>query len=132
MRQYGLIGYPLTHSFSKKYFTEKFIKENIADAEFLNFEIKEIEEVDKIFSDHPQFKGLSITIPHKKNIIQYTDEFSDVVRDTGACNCIKIISEKKIGFNTDVVGFEKSFIKKFITASYQSIDIRNRRCCSCC
>ena len=104
----------MTHSFSKKYFTEKFINENISDAEFLNFEVKEIADVGKIFLDHPQLKGLSITIPHKKNIIQYTDEFSDVVRDTGACNCLKITSEKKTGFNTDVVGFEKSFSKNLL------------------
>lgn len=111
MRQYGLIGYPLSHSFSKNYFDEKFIKENISDAEFFNFQVKEISEVKKIFEDYSQLKGLCITIPHKKNIIQYTNEFSDVVRDTGACNCIKILPSEKIGFNTDVVGFEKSFIK---------------------
>lgn len=114
MRQYGLIGYPLTHSFSKKYFTEKFIKENINDAEFLNFQIKEINEVEKIFADHQQLKGLSVTIPHKKYIIQYLDEVSDVVKETGACNCIKITAEKKTGFNTDVVGFEKSFTKSLL------------------
>ena len=84
MRQYGLIGYPFSHSFSKKYFTEKFIKENITDAEFLNFQVKEINEVAKVFADHPQLKGLCITIPHKKNIIQYTTSFGDVVRDIGA------------------------------------------------
>ncbi len=113
MRQYGLIGYPLTHSFSKRYFDEKFIKENI-EAEFFNFQIKEISEVEKVFTDHPQLKGLSVTIPHKKNIIRYTNQFSDVVRDTGACNCIKILADKKIGYNTDVVGFEKSFKKKLL------------------
>lgn len=114
MRQYGLIGYPLTHSFSKKYYTEKFIKENISDAEFLNFEVKDIAEVGKIFLEYPQLKGLSITIPHKKNIIQYTTEFNDVVRDTGACNCLKITAGKKIGFNTDIIGFEKSFAKDLL------------------
>jgi shikimate dehydrogenase len=114
MRQYGLIGYPLTHSFSKEYFTEKFIRENISDAEFLNFEVKDIQDVGKIFFDYPQLKGLCITIPHKKNIIQYTTEFFDIVRDTGACNCLKIIGNKKIGFNTDVIGFEKSFTKNLL------------------
>lgn len=114
MRQYGLIGYPLTHSFSQKYFTEKFIKENISDAEFLNFQIQYIKEVEEIFFNHPQLKGLSVTIPHKKNVITYLDEVSDVVNATGACNCIKIIKEKKIGFNTDVIGFEKSFTKNLL------------------
>ncbi|HVX27695.1 MAG TPA: hypothetical protein VHB70_15190 [Parafilimonas sp.] len=114
MRQYGLIGYPLSHSFSKKYFDEKFITENITDAEFFNFQLKEISEIKKIFEEHQQLLGLAITIPHKKNIIQYTTSFSDVVRDTGACNCLKITSTEKIGFNTDVVGFEKSFKKKLL------------------
>jgi shikimate dehydrogenase len=114
MRQYGLIGYPLSHSFSKKYFDEKFIKENITDAEFLNFQVKEIHEVAKVFVDHPQLKGLAITIPHKKNIIQYTTSFGNIVRDTGACNCNKITVTEKIGFNTDVTGFEKSFIKNLM------------------
>lgn len=114
MRQYGLIGYPLTHSFSKRYFTEKFIRENIQDAEFLNFQVKEIDEVKNLFSYHPLLKGLSVTIPHKKNIITYLDEVSNVVKQTGACNCIKISAEKKTGFNTDVIGFEKSFTKKLL------------------
>ena len=114
MRQYGLIGYPLSHSFSQKYFTEKFIKEGISNAEFLNFQLQNIKEVEKIFSDYPQLKGLSVTIPHKKNVIIYLDEVSDVVNSIGACNCIKITKEKKTGFNTDVIGFEKSFIKKLL------------------
>ena len=69
MREYGLIGYPLTHSFSQKYFTEKFLHENITDASFLNFELKEVNEVENIFANHPLLKGLSVTIPYKKNII---------------------------------------------------------------
>jgi shikimate dehydrogenase len=112
MRQYGLIGYPLTHSFSQKYFTEKFLQEGINDAEFLNFPIATINEVERIFSGYPQLQGLSVTIPHKKTIIAYLDDVSDIVKETGACNCIKIKSEKKTGFNTDIVGFEKSFVKK--------------------
>lgn len=115
MRQYGLIGYPLTHSFSQKYFTEKFSKENIGDAEFLNFQLQDINEVENIFSNHPQLKGLSVTIPHKKNVITYLDEVSDVVNAIGACNCIKISKEKKTGFNTDVIGFEKSFTKNLLS-----------------
>ena len=114
MREYGLIGYPLTHSFSQKYFTEKFLKENITDASFINFELKQVDDVEKVFEDHPLLKGLSVTIPYKKKIINYLDEVSGVVKETGACNCIKIAQHKKFGFNTDVVGFEKSFIKKLL------------------
>lgn len=111
MRQFGLIGFPLSHSFSKKYFDEKFSRENIKDAEFINFQLEKIEDVQNLFINHPQLRGLSVTIPHKKNIIQYLDEVSDVVKQTGACNCIRITSNKKTGFNTDVAGFEKSFAK---------------------
>jgi shikimate dehydrogenase len=111
MRQYGLIGFPLSHSFSQKYFTEKFLRDDINDAEFLNFSIPHIEDVEKIFTDHPQLKGLAVTIPYKKSIIKYLDETDDAVKKISACNCIKIHQQKKIGFNTDIIGFEKSFTK---------------------
>lgn len=114
MHEYGLIGYPLSHSFSQKYFTEKFEKQKITDAVFLNFELKQIADVENIFPDHPLLKGLSVTIPYKKNIIDYIDDVSLVVKETGACNCIKINGHKKSGFNTDVIGFERSFIKKLL------------------
>jgi shikimate dehydrogenase len=111
MRQYGLIGFPLGHSFSQKYFSEKFLQEHIKNAEFLNFSLPKVEDVENIFKDHPQLKGLAITIPYKKSIIKYLDETDDVVKKISACNCIKITKEKKAGFNTDIIGFEKSFIK---------------------
>ncbi|MEO8711218.1 MAG: shikimate dehydrogenase [Parafilimonas sp.] len=112
MRQYGLIGFSLTHSFSQKYFTEKFLRDNINDAEFLNFSIPQIDDVQKIFDTHPQLKGLAVTIPYKKGVIKYLDEANDAVKEISACNCIRIHQNKKEGFNTDVVGFERSFIKK--------------------
>lgn len=112
MRQYGLIGFPLTHSFSQKYFTEKFLHDDIKDAEFLNFSIPNINEVEKIFKTHSQLQGLAVTIPYKKSVITYLDEINDAVKEISACNCIKIEPHKKSGFNTDIIGFEKSFIKK--------------------
>ena len=69
MRQFGLIGFPLSHSFSQKYFTEKFLKENITDAAFLNFSIPHINDVETIFQQHPLLQGLSVTIPYKRSII---------------------------------------------------------------
>jgi shikimate dehydrogenase len=111
MRQYGLIGYPLTHSFSQKYFRDKFLKEGITDAEFLNFSIPNVGEVVNIFKEYPQLKGLAVTIPYKKSIVEYLDEVSQIVAETGACNCIQITPEKKTGLNTDVTGFELSFKK---------------------
>lgn len=111
MRQFGLIGFPLSHSFSQKYFTDKFLKENIQDAEFLNFPIPQINDVENIFNTHPQLKGLSVTIPYKKAIIDFLDDIDHAVKEIAACNCIKFHQHKKMGFNTDLIGFEKSFVK---------------------
>ncbi|HEX5151363.1 MAG TPA: shikimate dehydrogenase [Parafilimonas sp.] len=111
MREYGLIGFPLSHSFSQRYFTEKFSRENINDTVFLNFSIPKIEDVAVIFSDHPQLKGLAVTIPYKKSVIKYLDETDEVVKEISACNCVKIDAHAKTGYNTDVIGFERSFAK---------------------
>lgn len=111
MRQYGLIGYPLSHSFSQKYFTDKFLEEKITDAEFLNFPIPDAGDINSVFLQHPHLLGLSVTIPHKRNVIPWLDDVSEVVKNIGACNCIKVRPGKKTGFNTDVTGFEQSFVK---------------------
>ncbi len=115
MRQFGLIGFPLSHSFSQKYFTEKFLRDDIKDVEFLNFSLPDINDVEQIFEIHPQLQGLSVTIPYKRSIIKYLDETDDAVKEIAACNCIKIDQYKKTGFNTDIIGFEKSFIKNLKT-----------------
>ncbi len=112
MRQFGLIGFPLSHSFSQKYFTEKFLKENISDAEFLNFSIPDVTAIETIFRDHPLLQGLAVTIPYKKSVIPYLNSVNDAVKEMAACNCIKIRGEIKTGFNTDIIGFEKSFVKQ--------------------
>ena len=112
MREYGLIGFPLSHSFSKKYFTEKFHRENITDACFENFSIPDIDEVKAMLKRHPLLEGFAITIPYKKLIIPYLDSISDEVKSIGACNCVKIKNGQLHGYNTDIIGFEKSFIKK--------------------
>ena len=112
MHLYGLIGYPLSHSFSQKYFTEKFEKENITNCRYQNFPISTIDELKKIIDQNPDLKGLNVTIPYKEKVIPYLNEATEVVKKIGACNCIKFIDGKLIGYNTDVTGFEKSFIKK--------------------
>lgn len=108
MKTFGLIGYPLTHSFSKNYFSEKFKAEDLADCSYENFPIKHIDELDEIFQLHPTLLGLNVTIPYKEKVIPFLDEANEIVNQTGACNCIKIKDGKKIGFNTDVLGFGKS------------------------
>ncbi len=110
MKQYGLIGYPLGHSFSKKYFEEKFKREHLQDCSFELFSIKKVEELKKIIASNQNLKGLAVTIPYKEAVMTLLTEISDTAKEIGAVNCIKIIDEKTIGYNTDVIGFEKSLL----------------------
>lgn len=111
MRKYGLIGYPLTHSFSKRYFTEKFGNENI-DSTYENFEIDNIAKFPDIIKNNPELVGLNVTIPYKEQVIPYLDELNDSAKEIGAVNTIKIIRTTAgiglKGFNTDTFGFETS------------------------
>src|ERR1043166_5725141 len=111
MRLYGLIGFPLSHSFSKKYFTEKFEKEGLSDCRFENFPITSAGEIKNVLQQNPEIAGLSVTIPHKKTIISFLNNVSEVVKKINACNCIKKTPDKLIGYNTDVTGFERSLKK---------------------
>ncbi|RUA32518.1 MAG: shikimate dehydrogenase [Bacteroidetes bacterium] len=110
MKQYGLIGKTLTHSFSEKYFTEKFKKEGINDATYQLFELDDISKIKEFVADKPDLRGFNITIPYKESIIPYLDEMTEVVEEIGACNCVKIEDGKLIGYNTDVDGFMPTFL----------------------
>ena len=109
MRQFGLIGYPLAQSFSKKYFDAKFEKEGLTDCRFDNFPISTIDAFNDLMHDHPDLVGLAVTIPYKQAVIQYLHDDSNLPEGLNACNCIQVRGNKLIGFNTDYVGFEKSF-----------------------
>ena len=111
MKLYGLIGYPLGHSFSKQYFTEKFEREGLTDCFFEAFPIKSIDEFSALLIANPQLKGLGVTIPYKEQVLQFVDELSDEVKYIGATNSIKITGNKLIAYNTDITGFEQSFRK---------------------
>ena len=89
MTTYGLIGYPLGHSFSRKFFTEKFEKEGI-DAQYLNFEIPSIEEFPEIIKNNPTLRGLNVTIPYKQQVMQYLDDISEEAQAIGAVNVVRI------------------------------------------
>jgi shikimate dehydrogenase len=112
MRVFGLIGYPLGHSFSAGYFSEKFEKEGIPDSVYKNFPINDIRKLLPIISENTELVGLNVTIPHKEQVIQLLDEIDAEAKEIGAVNTIKIIRNKKgfklIGFNSDVYGFQKS------------------------
>jgi len=111
MDKYGLIGFPLEHSFSKDYFNNKFASEGI-DAEYVNFEITSITELKSIIKNNPQLKGLNVTIPYKEQVIPYLDQLSENARLIGAVNVIRIERKKKkiklSGFNSDIIGFKQS------------------------
>ena len=101
---YGLIGYPLGHSFSISYFNEKFQNENI-NARYVNFEIPNIEDLREVLDSNPDLKGLNVTIPYKQKVIPYLDEVSPEARAIGAVNVIRITRKGKNvklkGFNSD-------------------------------
>ncbi len=110
-RKFGLIGFPLSHSFSRKFFTDKFTNEGI-DAEYLNFEIPSITELQHIVESHPDLEGFNITIPFKELIISYLDGIDQPASQIKAVNTVKInrsgnnVSLR--GYNTDIQGFQES------------------------
>lgn len=112
MDKYGLIGYPLGHSFSRSYFNEKFENEGIP-AQYFNFEIPNIAELPQILAEHPELKGLNVTIPYKEQIIPFLDELDKDALTIGAVNVVKVIpikggDFKLVGYNSDVIGFTQS------------------------
>ncbi len=109
MRTFGLIGYPLTHTFSPSYFSEKFFREGIEDSSYHAFPLQNIEEFCDLLQNTPHLKGLNVTIPYKEAILPFLDEISEEAQAVGAVNTIHIGKDgKKKGFNTDVYGFETS------------------------
>lgn len=110
MKRYGLIGYPLSHSFSQKFFTEKFEKLGINDCTYENFSLKSIDELNDLLRQSPGIEGLNVTIPYKEKVIPFLYYRNDVVKEIGACNCIKITGGMLSGYNTDVIGFENSLL----------------------
>jgi len=119
MKKYGLIGHPLSHSFSKKYFTEKFEKENIINCSYELFDIENINQFSEILEKTPNLKGLNITIPYKEKIIPFLTEIDETAKAIGAVNTIKILNESKLkGYNTDYYGFKKS-LKPFLDINHE-------------
>jgi shikimate dehydrogenase len=112
MRAFGLIGYPLGHSFSKKYFTEKFEREGITGNIYELYPLEHIDQLENLLVANPDLAGLNVTIPYKEQVIAYLDKMSPVVEEIGACNCILIEEGQLIGHNTDVIGFSRSLMPK--------------------
>ncbi|MBC7904191.1 MAG: shikimate dehydrogenase [Gemmatimonadaceae bacterium] len=110
MRNFGLIGYPLSHSFSKKYFTDKFEKEGYRECTYENFQVPDEEALSGFFSNLPALSGFNITIPWKEKMLPFLHWQSPAVKSIGACNCVRIENGKTHGFNTDVKGFTDSLL----------------------
>ena len=110
-RKFGLIGFPLSHSFSRKFFTEKFSKEDI-DAEYINFEIATIDELPHLINAHPDLEGFNVTIPYKEQVIPYLDYTDKAAARIQAVNTVKINRSAShillYGYNTDIYGFQES------------------------
>ncbi len=115
MKLYGLIGFPLAHSFSKKYFTDKFQRENILESSYELFEMEDLNNLPEILKQTANLKGLNVTIPHKKNVIPYLNDLDDAsAKRIGAVNTIKIYADGSTkGFNTDYYGFKQSLEEWF-------------------
>lgn len=104
MRTFGLIGYPLSHSFSEKHFQKKFQKENIHNTEYKLFPLKTISEFPDLLKSHPELCGLNVTIPYKETIIPFIDHLDETAKTVGAVNCIKIIRQKPLPTSTQKKG----------------------------
>ena len=125
MNLFGLIGYPLTHSFSVSYFSNKFINEHIKDCSYENFAIDSIDKFPDILRNNPGLKGLNVTIPYKQRIIPYLDFLDNSARAVNAVNTIKIYKDEYgktilIGYNTDVFGFKHS-IQPYLTNEHRNV-----------
>ncbi len=129
MRLFGLIGFPLTHSFSEKYFAEKFQRENITDASYKLFPIDSIEKLPGLIAANPELVGLNVTIPYKESVLPFLDEVDETAKLIGAVNTIRLNPVVTLspdhdrervttGFNTDVYGFRQS-IKPFLTSAHE-------------
>jgi shikimate dehydrogenase len=120
MRKFGLIGYPLGHSFSKQYFAEKFQRESLNDCAYVNYEISQVSQLHGVLAD-PELLGLNVTIPYKESVISFLNHKDRLVEETGACNCIRIDDGILTGYNTDVVGFEKSLNGKLMAGDKRAL-----------
>lgn len=110
MRKFGLIGYPLSHSFSKKFFSKKFHREKITDCAYDLYPIAAIDELPQLLEAVPDLEGLNVTVPYKEQVKPFLDEIAEAAAEVGAVNCIQLKNGRKIGYNTDVIGFRNTLL----------------------
>ena len=110
MKKFGLIGFPLGHSFSKNFFKEKFSRERHSETTYENYEINSLGELQDILTNNPDLRGFNVTIPYKEEIISLLDDIDNTAKKIGSVNTVKISDGKLIGYNTDYLGFRESII----------------------
>jgi shikimate dehydrogenase len=120
MAGYGLIGYPLTHSFSPAYFAEKFKREGI-EGHYELYPLSDISAFTELLQMHPEIEGLSVTIPYKSAIMPYLDALDKAAEQVGAVNCIHIHQQTTKGYNTDIIGFERSLQPLLLPTHQQAL-----------
>lgn len=113
-RKFGLIGYPLGHSFSKRYFTDRFERDGLTDCQYELYPISSIEELPSLMHEHPELQGLNVTIPYKEAVLPYLHRLDPLAERTGAVNTIRIRNGRLQGFNTDVLGFRQALEQFFL------------------
>lgn len=121
MTRYGLIGFPLSHSFSQRYFTEKFVREGITDCQYENFPLEQIAALPALLDKYPDLRGLNVTIPYKTAVLPYLDALDPVAADIGAVNTVLIQNGRCTGYNTDAHGFRQSLLQMTQAAGYTEL-----------
>jgi len=124
-RLFGLIGKNISYSFSKEYFLNKFNKENITQSHYDIFDLPYINNFEHLLRSYPNIRGVNITIPYKKDIIQYVNYLSDEALSISAVNTIKIKENSLIAYNTDAFGFKKSFVKHLHSTHKKALVLGN-------
>lgn len=111
-KTFGLVGKKISYSFSKGYFTDKFLDQGLTNHEYLNFDLESIQDFSKVIQKfHSTLKGVNVTIPYKQEIFKFLDDIDDTAKEVGAVNTVKYTDQGKlIGYNSDVVGFEQSIV----------------------
>lgn len=124
MTRYGLIGFPLSHSFSQRYFTEKFVREGIEDSQYDLFELPDITALTALM-ETPDLRGLNVTIPHKQAVLPYLDRLDVSAQKVGAVNVIKLTEDgSRVGYNSDYYGFRQSLQNWLRSLNRTTIDLQ--------
>lgn len=129
IKKFGLIGFPLGHSFSKRFYDEKIARQRISDIEYHLFPLKDVRHFPSLYDNDPSVHGFNVTIPHKQSVIPFLDSISEEATQIGAVNCIRIdrANGQRVltGHNTDVYGFEKSLTPLLKPHHHQSLVLGN-------